>query len=378
MECPYAPELSYSEFGEQLRSKIGKKRVPVTGSMELTERCNLKCAHCYINLPANDQRARRKELTYEQWCGILDQIAEEGCLWLLLTGGEPLLRSDFLDIYAYAKRKGFIITLFTNGTMLTPEIADYLQEWPPLLVEITLYGITPETHERVTGVPGSYERCMEGIQLLRERDIPFRLKTTVMTLNVHELTAVLRYASDLGIGLRYDAILRPRPDGAKDIRDLRIKPNEVVELDFADERRVEDFVRVTETFWGIPKTDHLYTCGAGVRGFHINSYGHLSLCLMACSPSYDLVGGSFKQGWYDFLRQVRFQEITKDYKCRTCPWAALCGRCPAFAQLENGDPETVVDFVCQVAHLRIKAFGLDERLAARSSANQMAGDYQYQ
>ena len=134
MECPYGPDLSYSEFGEQLVSKIGNKRVPISGTVELTERCNLECAHCYINLPADDQQAQRKELTYEQWCNIFDQIAEEGCLSLLLTGGEPLLRPDFLDIYAYAKRKGFIITLFTNGTMLTPEIADYLQEWPPFLV----------------------------------------------------------------------------------------------------------------------------------------------------------------------------------------------------------------------------------------------------
>jgi len=369
MECPYGPELSYSEFGEQLLSKIGDKRVPISGTMELTERCNLKCAHCYINLPANDQQAQTKELTYEQWCGIFDQIAEEGCFSLLLTGGEPLLRPDFLDIYAYAKRKGFLVTLFTNGTMLTPEIADVLQEWPPYLVEITLYGITPETYERVTGIPGSYQHCMRGIQLLRERDISFKLKMVVMTLNRHEFTAVKEYTDDLGLGFRYDAILRPRPDGTKDIRDLRIEPNEVVDLDFADSRNMESFVRVTERFWDVPKTDHLYTCGAGLRSFHINSYGYLSLCLMAPSPSYGLIGGSFKQGWHDFLRQVRFQKITKDYKCRTCPWGALCGRCPAFAELENGDPEMAVDFVCQVAHLRAEAFGLDERLAARLSAN---------
>lgn len=375
MECPHVPELSYSEFGEQLRSKIGDKRVPISGSVELTERCNLKCAHCYINLPANDQPARGKELTYEQWCGIFDQIAEEGCLSLLLTGGEPLLRSDFLDIYAYAKRKGFIITLFTNGTMLTPEIADYLQEWPPFLVEITVYGITPETYERVTGVSGSYQRCMRGIQLLRERDIPLKLKTVVMTLNRHEFMAVRQYADDLGVGFRYDAILRPRPDGNKDIRELRITPSEVVELDFSVPRNREEFVRLAERHCRMPDTDHLYVCGAGLRGFHINSYGYLSLCLLARSPGYDLIGGSFKPGWHDFLRQIRFQKITKDYKCRTCPWGALCGRCPAFAQLENGDPETVVDFVCQVAHLRAEAFGLEEHLATRSLANQISGDY---
>ena len=368
------PELTYDEFGEQLRSKITGKRVPVAGTIELTDRCNLKCAHCYINLPANDQEAQREELTYEQVCKIFDQIAEEGCLSLVLTGGEPLLRPDFLDIYTYAKRKGFVITLFTNGTMLTPEIADYLQEWHPYLVEITLYGITPETYERVTGVPGSYHRCMRGIQLLRERDIPLRLKTVVMTLNLHEFTAIQKYANDLGGGFRYDAILRPRPDGTKDVRDLRITPNEVLDLDFADSTNVESFVRLTERLWDSAKTNHLYNCGAGLRGFHIDAYGHLTLCIVVPSPSYAITTGSFKEGWYGFLHQVRFQEITKDYKCRTCPWAALCLRCPAFAQLENGDPQTVVDYVCQVAHLRAKAFGLKERLAARSSKNQTLVD----
>ncbi|MGB3904717.1 MAG: radical SAM protein, partial [Anaerolineae bacterium] len=165
MECPHIPKTSYAEFSNRLHDKLGGKRVPIAGSLELTFRCNLRCVHCYLG----DTRAGipgKQELTYAEIRDLLDQIVDEGCLWLLLTGGEPLVRPDFLDIYTYAKQKGLLVTLFTNGTLITPQIADYLQQWRPFVVEISLYGRTKETYEKVTGVPGSYERCMRGIQLL--------------------------------------------------------------------------------------------------------------------------------------------------------------------------------------------------------------------
>ena len=108
---------------------------------------------------------------------------DEGCRWLLLTGGEPFLRPDFLDIYTNANKKGLLLTLFTNGTLLTPRSADLLAERRPFAIEITLYGATQQTYERITGIPGSYARCRRGIDLLLERNLPLKLKTMVMTLN---------------------------------------------------------------------------------------------------------------------------------------------------------------------------------------------------
>jgi MoaA/NifB/PqqE/SkfB family radical SAM enzyme len=112
-----------------------------------------------------------RELTCQEFCNILDQIVDEGCLWLLLTGGEPFIRSDFIDIYTHAKKKGFLITLFSNGTTITPRIADYLADWRPFSLEISLYGSTQETYERITGITGSHSRCMHGIELLLEHNI---------------------------------------------------------------------------------------------------------------------------------------------------------------------------------------------------------------
>lgn len=112
MECPHIPEISYAQFGEGLYKEAVANRIPLGGSFELTFRCNLRCVHCYCNLKPNDQDEIEKELATEEVFNILDQVAEAGCLWLLITGGEPLLRPDFLEVYTYAKKKGFIITLF--------------------------------------------------------------------------------------------------------------------------------------------------------------------------------------------------------------------------------------------------------------------------
>jgi MoaA/NifB/PqqE/SkfB family radical SAM enzyme len=127
-------------------------------------------------------------------------MAGAGCLWLQLTGGQPLLRPDFRDLYLHAKKLGLLVTLFTNGTLLTPELADFLQDYPPFVVEITVYGLTKATYEVVTQVPGSYEKCLRGIDLLRARQIPLSLKTMVMTFNAHELEDMRVWSQGLGVG----------------------------------------------------------------------------------------------------------------------------------------------------------------------------------
>jgi len=135
---------------------------------ELTHRCPLDCQHCYNNLPMADKTARHSELTLDEYKRLLDEIAAAGTFWVLFTGGEIFARADFLDIYAYAKSKGFLITLFTNGTMVTERIANYLAEYRPFAIEITIYGATRATYEELTQIPGSYDRCMRGIRLLLE------------------------------------------------------------------------------------------------------------------------------------------------------------------------------------------------------------------
>lgn len=358
MKCIHLPELSYGEFSKLIHQKAISERVPINGSIEVTARCNLKCAHCYINLPVADKTAREMELNYQEWCHIIDQIVDEGCLWLLLTGGEPFIRPDFLDIYTYAKRKGLLIMLFTNGTLITPYIADCLSEWRPFSVEISVYGSTKEIYESVTGVPGSYERCMRGIHLLLEREIPLKLKTMVMTINQNEIWDMKSWAGRLGVEFRYDPVLNPRLDGSKKPCSLRLTPDKAVEFDILDEKRFNAWKEFIEKFFGPPDSDYLYHCGAGVASFHIDSYGRMSPCMMSRNLSYDLFQGSFKEGWDKFIPSVRAQKRIGDYQCGKCKLISLCGQCPGWGQLEHGNPETPVEYLCKIAHLRAEALGV--------------------
>src|SRR5512140_3309097 len=160
--------IGYTAFSERMHSRLAHERVPLNVTIEVTRRCPLVCAHCYNNLPMSDAGARQRELSYDEHCRLLDQLADAGCLWLLYTGGEIFARRDFLDIYTYAKQHGFLITLFTNATLVTDRVADHLAQWRPFAVEVTLYGRTKETYERLTGVPGSYEKCLRGIRAMAD------------------------------------------------------------------------------------------------------------------------------------------------------------------------------------------------------------------
>ncbi|WP_179137244.1 radical SAM protein, partial [Candidatus Entotheonella palauensis] len=205
--------LTYSEFSHHLHVQSIGQRLPITGTVEVTRRCPLTCAHCYNNLPMGDRQAREQELTYDEHCQLIDDMVQAGCLWLLYTGGEIFARPDFLDIYTYAKQRGLLITLFTNGTLITPDIADALAHCRPFAIEITLYGSTKATYERLTGRPGTYERCLRGIHLLLERGLPLKLKTVAVTLNQHEIGDMKRFAQvELGVDFKFDAMMNPRID----------------------------------------------------------------------------------------------------------------------------------------------------------------------
>jgi MoaA/NifB/PqqE/SkfB family radical SAM enzyme len=186
--------ISYGEYSARMHRPHAGNRIPRNGSIELTHRCPLTCAHCYNNLPIGDRQAQDGELTLAQYRRILDELVEAGCVWLLFTGGEIFARPDFMDIYRHAKQRGFIITLFTNGTMLTPALVEELRQWPPFSIEITLYGHTAETYEALTGVPGSHARCLRGIQMLLAAGLPLKLKTVAVSHNKHEVIQMRAFA----------------------------------------------------------------------------------------------------------------------------------------------------------------------------------------
>src|SRR5437016_9105416 len=222
----------YAELSRSIHQQYAGRRAPLEVSIEITRRCPLECLHCYNNLAMGDLEARGRELTKDEHFKLLDELADMGCFWLLYTGGEIFARKDFLEIYTYAKKKGFLITLFTNGTLITEKIADYLLEFPPFAIEITLYGRTKETYEALTQIPGSYDRCQRGIRLLIDRGLPLKLKTVGTSINRHEVIAMKEFTEhELGLEFKFDSLLNPRIDCSQAPLAVRLSPEEVVALD---------------------------------------------------------------------------------------------------------------------------------------------------
>jgi radical SAM protein with 4Fe4S-binding SPASM domain len=245
--------------------------------------------------------------------------------------------------------------------MITPAIADRLAAERPLAIEITLYGASAGTYEALTGLPGSYPRCLRGIQLLHERRLPLRLKSVAVRTNKHELADMRRFAEGLNLPFKFDAMINPRLDCSQSPLEVRLDPSECVALDLADPRRMAEWDRFLEKQAARPASagsDQLYQCGGGQNSFAVDPYGGMSICVLSEREKYDLRSGTVAGGWHQFLHRIRRKRVTRPTKCSRCQMKAMCGMCPANGELENGDPEAPVDFLCQVAHLRAHALGV--------------------
>lgn len=355
--------LPYSDFSLAIHQSANPLRVPVNATIEVTHRCPLTCAHCYNNLPMNDAGARAGEMTLDEHRHVIDELAELGCLWLLYTGGEIFARADFLDIYRHARHAGMFITLFTNATLITDHVADALAAAPPFDIEVTLYGATQKTYEALTGIPGSYERCMRGIERLVERKLPLKLKTVGVTINRHEIRLMREIAERLGVHFKFDPMINPRIDCSASPLAVRMSPAEIVALDLEDPTRVAEWRRLGSIAGPseLLETDtpQVYDCGGGVNSFALDPEGNMTICVLSHVDTYNVRSGSVREGWEQFLLGVRTRPASRITKCTRCALKSLCGSCAANAELENGDPEAPVDFLCRTAHLRAEVFGVD-------------------
>jgi radical SAM protein with 4Fe4S-binding SPASM domain len=352
MDCQSLPEMNIGEWGQLLSSQLQGRRYPLSATFEITDRCNFNCVQCYINQSAGSKTARAEELHTQQVEAILDTIVDAGCLYLTLTGGEPLLREDFPHIYRYAKGKGMLVKIFTNAALITPEIIDLFTDLPPQDIDITLYGATPETYQQVTRVSNSYERAISAVEMLKARNLPFSLKTMVLTINKHELNQLRALAEGLGKRFRYDSTIWPRLDGSTAPQIYQLALEDKIALEFEDPAVFDEWRTLYEKHQGkAMRSGLVYNCGAGFRSFHIDSRGYMSMCTAARQPSYDLKVMRFEEAWEN-LGVLRQKTRQFDTPCTTCTLNNLCNQCPAWSQAVHGDEETPVDFLCQLAHMR--------------------------
>jgi MoaA/NifB/PqqE/SkfB family radical SAM enzyme len=282
-------------FSSKLKQVAFKKKIPIYGSFEITHRCCFDCIHCFLGPPKACQDILDNELKTEEIFKIIDDIVAAGCLKFLITGGEPLLRPDFKEIYVYAKKKGLILTLFTNGMLIDKDMADFLKEWPPDTIEISLYGACNKTYKAVTGVDGAYDKIVDTLKLLKERDLHVNLKTIIMTVNRDEYFQMMELSKSLGYKFRPDAGIFPKLDGDQTPLQYRVPAKEAAEKEMTDEIRADEWASQMKQSEGrnFHADGFLYTCGAGVTEFHIDPYGKIMPCMLVRHMKYDLKVDAF-------------------------------------------------------------------------------------
>jgi radical SAM protein with 4Fe4S-binding SPASM domain len=349
-----------------LWDKMKSKGALFSFDIEITVRCNNNCRHCYINLPAGNQAAKELELSPVEIGRIADEAVKMGAVWCLITGGEPLLRLDFEEIYLLLKRKGLLVSVFTNATLVNEKHIALFKKYPPRDIEVTVYGATQESYERITRLPGSFDMFMRGLDMLFSAGVKVRLKAMALRGNLEEMELISDFCRQRTKDyFRFDPVLHLRFDGNQirneEIRSERLSPEEIIDLEKADPERFEslqnscDLLINTEfTHYGC---DHLFHCGAGNGSFNISYDGIFRLCssLWAPGTTYDLRKGSLAEAWNDLIPKVRdlrshnprFLET-----CRKCELINLCLWCPAHAYLETGEMDGETPYFCQVAHAR--------------------------
>jgi len=344
-------------FSERFHQFATSSNIPISGGLEITQRCHLRCLHCYID---NQPVSCGNELSTKEACSLLDEMAKQGCLWLLITGGEPLLREDFSEIYLYAKNLGMIVTIFTSATNLSKKHADLFAKYPPFLVEATLHGVEEATFDGISRVPGSFKGFIRGIALLRELNVSFHLKMIVMKQNVYEVEAARRLAIDLGAGdFRFDPMINADFLHSSKAFDLRLSVDEAVKLDLLEpyKTRWQKIFQaaITEQEKKPFLNGLLFPCRAGRSSFSISSDGQLLPCILIRSPSYDLKKGSFIDAWQRLNYYTTSVRMREDNPCFNCP-TKTCSKCPAWGYLEHGSPDVKSGFACNLQKEREKFF----------------------
>jgi radical SAM protein with 4Fe4S-binding SPASM domain len=340
--------------------------------VELTERCNNACMHCYINLSAADDAARRREFSTDEWQDIFRQAADLGTLSIRFTGGEPLLREDFSELYLSARRLGTKVQLFTNARLLTPELAVLFSRIPPLQkIEITVYGLTPATYDAAACSPGAYQEFRQGLELLLQYQVPFIVKWALLPPNRHELGEFEQWAAALpwaeasppSTSMEFD--LRARRDSParnQMIERLRPAPEEAVAHSTRDAERyrremAQFFARFTR-----PPGDTLFTCGAG-HSLHVDAYGHIQGCMLLRDPALTVDARlvSLARALTDLPARLGALKATHPAyleRCARCFLRGLCESCPAKSWMEHGALDIPVDYHCQIAHTQARFLGL--------------------
>lgn len=342
----------FSSLYKSLLKKAFKEIIPLNVTFELTHHCNLHCFHCYIM-----DKKDKNELSFTAIKRILNQLADCGTLYLTLTGGEILIRKDFFNIAQYARKKHFALRLLTNGTLLTSEIAKKICGLYPISVEISVYGATPNTHDSITGLHGSYKRTLFAVDLLTTYGVNVILKTPLIKQNIGEYNKLKKLGRNLGLKIFFDMIITPTDDGSRDVLACRISDDDIFYV--LSNEISETKSCLFQLGNGSPRKDDYIKwrpCGAGITGCRISPTGLVYPCLQILQPAGDLKKDNFHTIWwnsevFERLRKIRLSGLSK---CKNCNLFQYCFRCAGLSLLEDGSLLGPSTEACRLAKIRKK------------------------
>ena len=343
-----------STYFHRKGQKLG---LPIAGTFELTARCNFNCPMCYVHMTEEQVKAAGQELTAQQWLDIAREAKDQGMIFVLLTGGEPLVRKDFFEIYRGMKEMGLLISINSNGSMLRGEILEEFLKDPPIRFNISLYGGSNETYRNMCGIP-AYDRVKENIRALRQAGVDVSLNLSITGYNRQDLAKIYADAVELDVNVRASSYMYPpvRINGETFGVGNRLSATEAarctVEWDvlrFSEKEfaaRAKNMANlVGDQAEGCPvESGEGIRCRAGSTTFWMTWDGKMLPCGMMTTPVVYPLEVGFREAWAE-LRQ-KTAEIRLPGACRTCDHKEVCGVCAAVCFTETGRFDGVPTFIC--------------------------------
>jgi radical SAM protein with 4Fe4S-binding SPASM domain len=341
---------------DTIEQKIIAKRVPLDTTIELTHRCPMDCRMCYLHdIP--------RELSTDEWKNVLDQLAQEGCLFLLLTGGEPFLRKDLMEILDDATAKGFMVMLKTTGALMTPRAARAIKEYNVSEVHVSILGGTSAVHDALARREGAFERAVGAVRMLREAGARVKIKSVITKGHVDEVEKLFALCRSLGLkedDITFDATIFPKCDGGQLPLQCRMGDDELRK--FFHTLRAQHVPQFPFVPADEPLDDVAVSCHAGRTGVAIRPDGVVYPCVSLAVP----LGNVKDQPLREILegpansRTIERIMLSRNADCARCPSRMGCFRCPALSLLETGSTERAAPENCrQTRIIQEVVYGLE-------------------
>lgn len=343
---------------ESLIVCASKQRIPINASIELLPLCNMNCDMCYVRLSREEMKKQGRMRTAEEWISVARQMRDAGTLFLLLTGGEPLIYPDFRRLYLALRDMGFLITINTNGTLIDEDWAAFFGAHKPRRINITLYGADEQAYESLCHFPGGFARVTQGVRLLREQDVEVKLAGSITPQNAKDLDRLFAVGHQLSVPVHIDTYMMP----AERERSLPFDQQARLSPEDAARARVRSFFLLagregllefaSKHLWMAdhlpePELPNRMTCLAGSCSYTINWQGQMRPCVVMTSPAADVFEMGFDAAWKKIRREA--DAIVLSNRCAACKMRALCRTCAASALLETGQYDGVPEYMCRYA-----------------------------